>query len=323
MKLDKSSAGGSFDIGLDKATMMGKVVTRFPPEPSGYMHMGHAKAALLNHHYARDYQGKLILRFDDTNPSKEKSEYEDSIKEDLARLGITHDVFSHSSDHFEKIQAFGDQLIASGRAYIDNTPVDVMRDERSKGIDSKCRAHSVAENQRLWEEMKKATPEGLTCCMRALIDMKSPNGCMRDPTMYRCNLTPHHKTGTQYKVYPTYDFTCPIVDSIEGVTHAMRTNEYHDRNEQYMWVLDALGLRKPEILDFSRLNFVYTTLSKRKLNWFVAEGKVDGWTDPRFPTVQGVLRRGLTVEALKEFMLRQGFSNMTNNMCVGVFQNHP
>jgi glutamyl/glutaminyl-tRNA synthetase len=278
--------------------------------------MGHAKAALLNHHYARDYNGKLILRFDDTNPSKEKSEYEQSIMEDLASLGIQHDVFSHSSDHFETIQAYGDQLIASGKAYIDFTLVDQMRDERSKGIESKCRNHSIEENQRLWAEMKKASPEGLTCCMRAKIDMKSPNGCMRDPTMYRCNLTPHHKTGTTYKVYPTYDFTCPIVDSIEGVTHAMRTNEYHDRNEQYMWVLDALNLRKPAILDFSRLNFVYTTLSKRKLNWFVAENKVEGWTDPRFPTVRGVLRRGLTVAALKEFMLRQGFSNMTNNMYI-------
>ena len=309
-KMAKSKEGGSFDIGLDKATMMGKVVTRFPPEPSGFMHMGHAKAALLNHHYAREYQGKMILRFDDTNPSKEKAEYEESIMADLLSLGIQHDIFTHTSDSFVLIQECGDRLVASGQAYLDNTPVEQMRDERTRGVDSKCRAQSVEENVRLWNAMKAGTPEGLLCCMRAKIDMKSLNGCMRDPTMYRCNLTPHHRTGTQFKVYPTYDFACPIVDSIEGVTHAMRTNEYHDRNEQFMWVLDALAMRKPEILDFSRLNFVYTTLSKRKLNWFVDQKKVDGWNDPRFPTVQGVLRRGLTVAALKEFMLRQGFSNM-------------
>lgn len=310
----KQDAGGSFDIGLDKAQLDGKVVTRFPPEPSGYMHIGHAKAALLNHHYAREYNGKLILRFDDTNPTKEKEEFVDNILSDLQTLGVKWDVLSHTSDFFDDILKHGEQMLRTGKAYIDDTPVDLMREERSAKKDSRCRNQTVEENLRRWNEMIKGSAEGLTCCMRAKIDMCSENGCLRDPTLFRCNLTPHHKTGDKYKVYPTYDFACPIVDSVEGVTHAMRTNEYHDRNAQYMWVLDALNLRKPTILDFSRMNLVYTTLSKRKLTWFVQEGLVKGWNDPRFPTVQGILRRGLVVPALKEFILKQGFSKATNNM---------
>ena len=278
------------------------------------MHIGHAKAAMLNHYYARDYQGKIILRFDDTNPSKEEEEYEDSIKTDLKTLGIDHDMFSHTSDHFDTLLGYGERMIKEGNAYIDDTPVDKMREERNAGVESVNRNNTVEQNLALWEEMKKASEKGLTCCMRAKINMQHVNGTLRDPTMYRCNLTPHHVTGRKYNVYPTYDFACPIVDSIEGVTHAMRSSEYHDRNVQYEWVVDCFKLRKPAVIEFSRMNFVYTTLSKRKLNWFVKQNIVSGWNDPRFPTVQGMIRRGLTVAALREFFIKQGFSNAANNM---------
>ena len=189
-----------------------------------------------------------------------------------------------------------------------------MREERNKGIDSASRSNSVEQNLKLWEEMKAGTELGLKCCMRAKIDMKSVNGTLRDPTLYRCNLTPHHITKDKYKLYPLYDFACPIVDSIEGVTHAMRSSEYHERNEQYVWIVDAFKLRKPTVVEFSRLNFVYTTLSKRKLNWFVKQGIVESWADPRFPTVRGMIRHGLVVPALREFIISQGFSKAANNM---------
>ncbi|KAL6046191.1 glutamate--tRNA ligase [Balamuthia mandrillaris] len=291
----------------------GKVVTRFPPEPSGYLHMGHVKAALLNSHYARTYNGKLILRFDDTNPAKESVEFTESIMKDLVTLGIKHDVLSYTSDYFDQILAYAEQIIKQGDAFVDMTPKEEMKKEKRAMIDSKYRNNSVEENLRLWEEMKAGTPEGAKCVLRAKIDMQSKNGCMRDPGLYRVVLNPpHHRTGTKYKVYPIYDFACPIVDSLEGVTHALRSSEYHDRNVQYQWMLDTLKLRPVRIEDFSRLNFTYTLLSKRKLQWFVDEGIVEGWDSPAFPTVRGILRRGLTVEALYEFILAQGSSKRAN-----------
>uniref|UniRef100_A0A8C5TS14 Bifunctional glutamate/proline--tRNA ligase n=1 Tax=Malurus cyaneus samueli TaxID=2593467 RepID=A0A8C5TS14_9PASS len=293
---------------------LGKVIVRFPPEASGYLHIGHAKAALLNQHYQVNFKGKLIMRFDDTNPEKEKEDFEKVILEDVAMLHIKPDQFTYTSDHFETIMKYAEKLIQEGKAYVDDTPAEQMKAEREQRVESKHRNNCVNKNLQMWEEMKKGTEYGQTCCLRAKIDMSSNNGCMRDPTLYRCKNQPHPRTGSTYKVYPTYDFACPIVDSIEGVTHALRTTEYHDRDEQFYWIIEALGIRKPYIWEYSRLNLNNTVLSKRKLTWFVNEGLVDGWDDPRFPTVRGVLRRGMTVEGLKQFIAAQGSSRSVVNM---------
>eukprot|EP00123_Amoebidium_parasiticum_P015370 comp22933_c0_seq1/m.36330 comp22933_c0_seq1/g.36330 ORF comp22933_c0_seq1/g.36330 comp22933_c0_seq1/m.36330 type:complete len:1363 (-) comp22933_c0_seq1:376-4464(-) len=293
---------------------MGKVVVRFPPEASGYLHIGHAKAALLNHIYATEYKGTLIFRFDDTNPVKEKEHFEEVILEDVKLLGITYDKFSYTSDYFDLMLELAEKLIKEGKAYVDDTPVDKMREERSACVESPSRSNTIEQNLALWEEMKKGSEKGVQCALRAKIDMKHLNGCMRDPVLYRCNATPHLRTKDKYKLYPTYDFACPIVDSVEGVTHALRTNEYRDRQEQYEWLCAALEIRCPVVYDYSRLNMTYTLMSKRKLTWFVENGTVKGWDDPRFPTVRGILRHGLTVEGLKQFILSQGSSRSNNLM---------
>ncbi|XP_063831519.1 bifunctional glutamate/proline--tRNA ligase [Ostrinia nubilalis] len=287
---------------------MGKVVVRFPPEASGYLHIGHAKAALLNQYYQQAFQGKLVMRFDDTNPAKENADFEKVILEDVEMLEIKPDLFTHTSQYFDLMLEYCEKLIKEGKAFVDDTPAEQMKSEREQKIDSRNKNNSVEKNLQLWEEMKKASAVGVQCCVRAKIDMQSTNGCLRDPTIYRCKPEPHPRTGTQYKVYPTYDFACPIVDAIEGVTHVLRTMEYHDRDPQFYWFIDALGLRKPYIWEYSRLSMTNTVLSKRKLTWFVEQGLVDGWDDPRMPTVRGVLRRGMTVEGLRQFIQAQGSS---------------
>eukprot|EP01100_Stratorugosa_tubuloviscum_P010266 TRINITY_DN4384_c1_g1_i2.p1 TRINITY_DN4384_c1_g1~~TRINITY_DN4384_c1_g1_i2.p1 ORF type:complete len:539 (+),score=231.52 TRINITY_DN4384_c1_g1_i2:111-1727(+) len=308
----KINVGSSANFEKLKGAIEGKVVTRFPPEPSGYLHIGHIKACLLNRHYATLYNGKMIVRFDDTNPSKEKEEFVESILEDLLKLGITNYTISYTSDFFTKLLEIAEQMIKDGFAYIDHTPVEELRKERMDGIESKFRNNTIEENLNLWQEMRKATELGKKCVMRAKIDMKSLNKAMRDPVLYRYNDTPHHRTGKQYSIYPMYDFACPIVDSLEGVTHALRSSEYHDRNPLYAWMFTATKLRPVEIEDFSRLNFKYTLLSKRKLQWFADKGFVSGWDSPAFPTVRGILRRGLTVSALKAFVFSQGASKTLN-----------
>lgn len=287
---------------------MGKVVVRFPPEASGYLHIGHAKAALLNQYYKEAFKGQLIMRFDDTNPAKEKEDFERVILEDLKLLKINYDRLTRTSDYFELMLELCEKLINEGKAYVDDTNAEEMKKEREKKICSKNRENSVEKNMKMWNDMKTGSEKGQLCCVRAKIDMSSLNGCMRDPTIYRCKNEPHPQTGEKYKVYPTYDFACPIVDSIEGVTHCLRTMEYHDRDEQFYWFIDNLGLRKPCIWEYSRLNMTNTVLSKRKLTWFVQNMFVDGWDDPRMPTVRGVLRRGMTVEGLRQFIIAQGSS---------------
>ncbi|CAH8571844.1 unnamed protein product [Dicrocoelium dendriticum] len=304
--------GGKF--GHLPGAKVGQVVVRFPPEASGYLHIGHAKAALLNQHYRDLFEGRLILRFDDTNPSKEKAFYEESILSDLPRLGVRWDVRSHTSDHFDLILRLCEQLIQNGKAYVDDTDGETMKIERENRKPSVRRNNSVEQNLAWWDEMKRGTDFGLQCCVRAKIDMNSNNGALRDPTIYRCKRDPHVRTGTKYNVYPLYDFACPIVDSVEGVTHALRTSEYNDRNDQYAWFCEALGLRCPIVIDYSRLALQNTVLSKRKLAWFVDEGLVDGWDDPRMPTVSGILRHGMTAEGLRQFVLAQGSSRSSAQM---------
>ncbi|XP_011498885.1 PREDICTED: bifunctional glutamate/proline--tRNA ligase-like [Ceratosolen solmsi marchali] len=287
---------------------MGKVIVRFPPEASGYLHIGHAKAALLNQYYAENFQGQLIMRFDDTNPAKENVEFEKAILEDLTLLRIKPDRFTHSSDYFDIMLEYCEKLLKESKAFVDDTPAQQMKEQRDQKLPSANRDNSVENNLSLWKEMVEGTARGQECCVRAKIDYQSANGCLRDPTIYRCKSEPHPRTGTKYKVYPTYDFACPIVDAIENVTHTLRTTEYHDRDDQFYWFVDALKLNRPHIWEYSRLNMTNTVLSKRKLTWFVSEGLVDGWDDPRFPTVRGILRRGMTVEGLKQFIIAQGSS---------------
>lgn len=312
-KSAKSKEGASYDIAL-LDTEKG-VVTRFPPEPSGYLHIGHAKAALLNDFFAHEkYKGTMICRFDDTNPSKEKEEFQDAIVEDLALMGIRPDKTSYTSDYFDELYQYCITLIKEGKAYVDDTDQMTMRDERMNGVASKRRDASIEENLERFEEMRKGTDEGVKWCARAKMSVDNPNKAMRDPVIYRCNPLPHHRTGDKWKIYPTYDFCCPIVDSMEGITHALRTIEYRDRNPQYEWMLHALNLRKVHIWDFARMNFIRTLLSKRKLAKFVEQGVVWGWDDPRFPTIRGIRRRGMTIDALREFILKQGPSRNIVNL---------
>lgn len=297
--------GASYDIGLPD-TEKG-VVTRFPPEPSGYLHVGHMKAALLNDYFAhKKYKGKMYLRFDDTNPSKEKEEFQDSIVHDLELMAVKPDQVTYTSDYFDLLHDKCKELIKAGKAYADNTPLEQLREERMAKIESSHRNASVEDSLAHFAEMEKGTPEGTKWYIRAKIDMSSLNGRMRDPVIYRCNPDKHHRTGDKWKMYPTYDFACPIVDAEEGITHALRTTEYNDANEQYQWFLQAFGLRKVHNWNFARMDFIKTFLSKRKLTKLVESGKVWGWDDPRMPTIRGVRRRGMTVPALQEYILRQG-----------------
>ncbi|KAF2163534.1 hypothetical protein M409DRAFT_68454 [Zasmidium cellare ATCC 36951] len=310
---EAADEGGSYDIGLPD-TEKG-VVTRFPPEPSGYLHIGHAKAALLNDYFAhKKYNGKMIVRFDDTNPSKEKQEFQDSILKDCELLGVKPDQVTYTSDYFQDLYERAVQMIKDGHAYADDTPQEQLQEERRNRIESQHRNDSVADNLAHFEEMKKGTEEGKRWFIRAKLDMASNNGALRDPVIYRCNPEPHHRTGSTWKIYPTYDFACPVVDSVEGITHALRTTEYNDRDPQYQWFIKILGLRHVHNWNFSRMNFIRTFLSKRKLTKVVAEGKVWGWDDPRMPTVRGIRRRGMTIPALQEFIVKQGPSKNINMM---------
>ncbi|VAH76037.1 unnamed protein product [Triticum turgidum subsp. durum] len=245
---------------------------------------------------------------------EESNEFVENVLKDIETLRVKYDVVTYTSDHFPKLMEMAESLIKQGKAYVDDTPKEQMRSERMDGVESKRRNSTVEENLSLWKEMVNGTKRGTECCVRGKLDMQDPNKSLRDPVYYRCNPDSHHRVGSKYKVYPTYDFACPFVDALEGVTHALRSSEYHDRNAQYYCILQDMGLRRVEIYEFSRLNMVYTVLSKRKLLWFVQNNMVEDWTDARFPTVQGIVRRGLKIEALIQFILEQGASKNLNLM---------
>ncbi|KAL0232163.1 hypothetical protein PCE1_003159 [Barthelona sp. PCE] len=286
------------------------VVTRFAPEPSGFMHIGHLKALMISDYYARKYNGKLILRFDDTNPSKEKAEFVDNLINDIESVHIKPDETTHTSTNFAFIEQCALKLINDGLAYMDDT-VD-LKTQRANLEASPHRDTSPEVNLERFRVLQSGSEEGQRWCLRAKIDHAHKVGLMRDPVIYRYNGEPHLIYGDKYKAYPTYDLACPVIDSIEGVTHAMRSSEYHERDAQYMWFLEKLELRIVHIVDFSRLNFNYTIMSKRSLKELVEEEVAEGWNDPRFPTIQGLLRRGMTVESLRQFILGQGCSKKQN-----------
>lgn len=289
----------------------GQVHTRFPPEPNGYLHLGHAKSICLNFAVAREFGGLCNLRFDDTNPTKEDTEYVDSIREDVRWLGGDWgDREFYASNYFDRLYEYAEQLIKMGRAYVDDLSADEIREYRGTltrpGKESPWRNRSVEENLDLFRRMKAGEfPDGAHV-LRAKIDMASPNIIMRDPTLYRIRHAHHHRTGDTWCIYPMYDFTHCLSDSIEGITHSLCTLEFDNNRELYDWILDTLGLYHPQQIEFARLGLTHTVLSKRKLIQLVKEGHVRGWDDPRMPTLSGLRRRGVPPEALREFCSRIG-----------------
>ena len=288
-----------------------RVHTRFPPEPNGYLHLGHAKSICLNYGLAKEFDGKFNLRFDDTNPVKEDTEYVDSIREDVRWLGGDwQDRECYSSDYFEQLYLFAEQLIQNGKAYVDSSSAEDIRAMRGTlkepGTESPYRNRSVAENLDLFRRMRAGEfPDGAHV-LRAKINMASPNMVMRDPTLYRICHAHHPRTGAAWCIYPMYDFTHCISDSLEHITHSICTLEFENNRELYDWTLDALGIYHPQQIEFARLNLTHTVLSKRKLIQLVKEGHVRGWDDPRMPTISGLRRRGVPPEALRDFCARIG-----------------
>lgn len=296
-----------------------RVHTRFPPEPNGYLHIGHAKSICLNFGLARDYGGQCNLRFDDTNPTKEEQEYVDSIIADVRWLGFDWaDRLFFASDYFDQLYQFAVKLISDGKAYVDDQSGDQIREHRGTltkpGEDSPYRNRTVAENLDLFERMKKGEfPDG-SRVLRAKIDMGSPNLNLRDPVMYRIRHAEHHRTGDQWCIYPMYDFAHGQCDSIEGITHSICTLEYADHRPLYDWFLEQLNIYHPQQIEFARLNMTYTVMSKRKLLKLVQEKYVQGWDDPRMPTISGMRRRGYTPEAIRDFCDRIGVAKSDNTI---------
>ena len=291
----------------------GKVHTRFPPEPNGYLHLGHAKSICLNFGVAKEFNGLCNLRFDDTNPTKEDTEYVESIKEDVRWLGGEWgDREFYASNYFDQLYEYAEQLIKMGKAYVDDLSADEIREYRGTltepGKESPYRNRSVEENLDLFRRMRAGEFADGTHVLRAKIDMASPNLVMRDPTLYRIRHATHHRTGDKWCIYPMYDFTHPLSDSIEGITHSLCTLEFVNNRELYNWVLETLNVYHPEQTEFARLNLTYTVLSKRKLIQLVKEGYVKGWDDPRMPTLSALRRRGVPPEALHDFCNRIGMA---------------
>ncbi len=303
-----------------------RVHTRFPPEPNGYLHIGHAKSIVLNSGLAKEYGGLFNLRFDDTNPAKEDVEYVESIKEDVAWLGANwEDRLFFASDYFEQMYEYAVQLIKKGKAYVCDLTADQIRETRGTptepGKPSPWRDRSVEENLDLFQRMRDGEfPDG-SKTLRAKIDMASPNFNMRDPVMYRIVRAPHHRQGTKWNIYPMYDWAHGLEDSIEGITHSICTLEFEHHRPLYEWFLNELGVYRPQQIEFARLNLTYAVMSKRKLIELVKGGYVAGWDDPRMPTICGLRRRGYTPEAIRLFCQTIGVAKFNSTIEATVLEN--
>ncbi len=316
------------DQDLQAGKNEGRVHTRFPPEPNGYLHIGHAKSIVLNFGLAKDYKGKCNLRFDDTNPHKENVEFVESIKADVRWLGFDwEDRLFYASDYFQQLYDFAVELIKAGKAYVCDLDAEQMREYRGTltepGRESPYSRRSVEENLDLFARMKAGEFADGERVLRARIDMASPNMNLRDPTLYRIRHgVIHHQTGEAWCIYPMYDYTHPISDALEGITHSLCTLEFEDHRPLYDWTLDNITIPcHPQQIEFSRLNLEYTVMSKRKLTQLVEEGFVEGWDDPRMPTIAGLRRRGYTPASIRDFCGRIGITKSDNLVEMGVLEN--
>ncbi len=303
----------------------GRVHTRFPPEPNGYLHIGHAKSICLNFGLAEEYKGLCNLRFDDTNPEKEDVTYIEAIKEDIRWLGFDWgDRLFYASDYFEQLYEYAVQLIRRGKAYVCDLTPEQIREYRGTptrpGMESPYRNRSVEENLKLFRRMRDGEFKEGEKTLRAKIDMTSPNLNMRDPVIYRIKYAPHPRTGTKWCIYPTYDFAHCLSDSIEGITHSLCTLEFEDHRPLYDWFLDQLHVYHPQQIEFARLNLSYTVMSKRMLSGLVRNGVVDGWDDPRMPTIAGLRRRGYTPEAIRDFCERIGVAKRNSMVDIALLE---
>ncbi len=302
------------------------VVTRFPPEPNGYLHIGHAKAICLNFGVAQEYAGRCHLRFDDTNPTKEEQEFIDAIKHDVHWLGFDWGQhLHHASDYFEQLYEWAEYLILEGKAYVDDTPPDQMRSQRGTltepGQNSPDRYRSIEENLDLFRRMRAGEFPNGARVLRAKIDMASPNMNLRDPVLYRILHAPHPRTGNKWCIYPTYDYAHGQSDAIEGVTHSLCTLEFADHRPLYDWLIENLPVpARPRQYEFARLNIAYMVMSKRFLTRLVQEGRVNGWDDPRMPTLAGVRRRGIPAAALRDFVRRSGVTRANSSSEYAAFE---
>jgi len=300
------------------------IQTRFPPEPNGYLHIGHAKSICLNFGLAETFNGKCNLRFDDTNPDKESDEYVDSIKKDVAWLGFTWDGMHFASDYFDQLYVFAQQLIKVGKAYVDDLSQEDWNEIKGTptkaGTESPYRNRSVEENLTLFQNMREGKYQNGEKVLRAKIDMTSPNMHMRDPILYRIKHVSHHRTGSKWPIYPTYDFAHGQSDSLENITHSLCTLEFEVHRPLYNWCIEQLGIFQSRQIEFARLNLSYTVVSKRKLLELVEEKLVSGWDDPRMPTISGIRRRGFTPQAIKVFAEKVGVARRDGIIDVAVLE---
>jgi glutaminyl-tRNA synthetase len=314
------------DKDIESAKYAKKIHTRFPPEPNGYLHIGHAKSICLNFDVAKDYNGLCNLRFDDTNPEKEEQEYVESIEQDVRWLGFNpQQRIFYASDYFDKLYEYAIKLIEKGKAYICDLSPDEIRQHRGTltqpGKNSPYRERSIDENIDLFKRMKNGEFRDGSRVLRAKIDMAHPNIVMRDPALYRIKKEHHHRTADKWPIYPMYDFAHCISDSIEGITHSICTLEFENNRPLYDWILDALDIHHPRQIEFARLNLTYTVLSKRKLIELVREKRVSGWDDPRMPTISGLRRRGYTPSAIRNFCKDIGVSKTNSTIDIAVLEN--